>query len=411
VRIGRERLGRRRLFALIALVVGAAAIAAGPATLSGSSASNPYGETYNPKAATLQKALGSPSKAGVPVQILAALDRAGRPLSAAKLALALKCWKNNGCDTGTGGDLSVGYADGFGENVFRQVSKMEFILQALTYPQIGKVTYTSARFDPKKAVSDIRSMIAQKVDVIVNYPDAGNAVLGAVKEATRAGIIFIPYAGGAIGRPGKDYLTYIGEDVCQLGKTFAAVMNKEVRSGKIVFLGGFPGNPLSKTWQACEKPALSKSIEVVGVGDTNWTQEGTFKAMSGFLSKYPDLKGVSYEYADGFLGGVRAYEAANRPLNIVLTLRTDEMQLLCDWKKMNNPNFKIFNTSGGNFETRIALTTAMMKLAGAKIPAQIIRPNKYARVTKSTCNPNIPGQASASSLVPLSLFKKMYPKG
>ena len=64
--------------------------------------------------------------------------------------------------------------------------------------------------------------------------------------------------------------------------------------------------------------------------------------MSGFLSKYPDLKGVSYEYADGFLGGVAAYQAAHKPVNLVLTLRTDEMGLFCQWKKINNPNFKIF---------------------------------------------------------------------
>ena len=50
----------------------------------------------------------------------------------------------NGCATGTGGKLTVAYVEGFGENVYRQVSKMEFILQALTYPQIGHIIYSSA---------------------------------------------------------------------------------------------------------------------------------------------------------------------------------------------------------------------------------------------------------------------------
>ncbi len=60
--------------------------------------------------------------------------RFGRSDKKVNYALALKCWKNNGCTTGTGGKLTVAYIEQFGENVFRQMSKMEFILQALTYP-------------------------------------------------------------------------------------------------------------------------------------------------------------------------------------------------------------------------------------------------------------------------------------
>jgi len=392
------------------LVVGLLGIAAATAGASQVGSAGQLAEHYTPTKAILSKALGTTSTKGIPKPILAALYRAGLPVSPARAKLALKCWKANGCTTGTGGKLTVAYADGFGENVFREVSKMEFILQALTYPNIGKIIYTSARFDTQKAISDIRSLIAQKVNIMIGYPDAGNAVLGAVKEATAKGIIYIPYAAGAIGTPGKDYLTYVGEDACALGKTFASVLNKYVKSGNIVFLGGTPGNPLSKTWQGCERPALNSAIKVVATEDTNWTQQGALTAMSGVLSKYNDIKGISYEYADGFLGAVRAYQQANRPLNIVLTLRTDEVGLFCDWKKLGNKNFKIFFTSGGNFETRIALTAGMMKLAGAKIPAKIVRPLKYRQVTAAACNTKIPRQASASSLVPGKVFSQMYKK-
>ena len=90
--------------------------------------------------------------------------------------LALECWKNNVCETGHG-NLTVAYADGFGENVWRQVTKMEFIEQALTYPSIKKIIYTSAAGDATKAVSDMRAFIAQKVDIIVIFADAGPALL------------------------------------------------------------------------------------------------------------------------------------------------------------------------------------------------------------------------------------------
>src|SRR5471030_2207048 len=72
--------------------------------------------------------------------IVEAIKRAAIDLTPEQRALALKCWKDSVCETGHG-KLTVAYADGFGENVWRKVTKMEFILQALTYPNIKKIVY------------------------------------------------------------------------------------------------------------------------------------------------------------------------------------------------------------------------------------------------------------------------------
>ncbi len=42
----------------------------------------------------------------------------------------------------------MGYADGGGLNVWRQVSQMEAILQALTYPEIGAIVFPDAQCPP-----------------------------------------------------------------------------------------------------------------------------------------------------------------------------------------------------------------------------------------------------------------------
>jgi len=391
---------------LAACLVGAAGAAA--AVQGGSAATPLYGEHYTPSGAIQRKAMGTTKN--VPRVFLAALDRAEQPLSAAKIALALKCWKNNTCTTGTGGKLTVGMVDGFGENVWRQVTHMEFVLQALTYPQIGKIMYTSARLDAQKSISDIRSMVAQKVNVIVGFPDFGNAILPAVKEATARGIPFITYASGIIGTPGKDYLGYVGEDLCQMGNKFASIINSQVKSGAVALLGGTPGNPLSAGWQACEKDALDPGLTYAGDASTNWTREGSLQAMSGFLSKYPDLKAVSYEYADGFLGGLTAYENAHKPVNLVATIQTDETGLFCEWKKINNPNFKLYHSYGRNFQSRVALTAGIMSLAGAKIPAKSIMPFTMRPTTAKDCVTSIPPEASISTLVPARVMSLMYKK-
>ena len=181
-----------------------------------------FGEVYKAPSATLAHALFSAKllpKATKPRNVaLAALGRAKKKVN---YSLALKCWKNNGCKTGTGGKLTVAYVEGFGENVFRQMSKMEFILQALTYPQVGKIIYRSAHSDLNQAIADFKSMIAQKVSAIVTYPDFGDAMLPVFQQAKKAGIPVSTYAWGYGTGPGKNDTTVVGEDTCKLGKAFA----------------------------------------------------------------------------------------------------------------------------------------------------------------------------------------------
>ncbi len=409
----------KRLFVINMMIILALALAAcgggateapatdTPAALGpGIEGADQYGERYDADPAVLTKSIGTAES--VPQIALAAMYRAGLPVDQARQDLAVKCWKEKICDTGTGGPITVALADGFGENFWRQMTHMELILQALTYPEIGKIIYVTALGDTQRSISDFRSLVAQDVDIIIGFPDAGDALLPAVREATERGIIYITHSYGKIGEPGKDYPTFVAEDVCLLGQLFAETLNKEVGSGKVAFLGGTPGNALSAYWQSCEEPALSKDLTLVGRADTSWTREGTLEAVSGFISSDPDIKGYSYEAADSFMGGVRAYEAAGLPLDIVVTLRTDEMSLFCEWKKINNPNFKIFYASGGNYQSRIALTAAMMKLKGYELPVDgVIIPTVMRQLDEKTCNPDVPQEASTSSLIPIPIFQAM----
>ena len=135
------------------------AVAAAPPLVIGKGGG--YGEVYKAKASTLKKTLFKatllPKDPTARNIALAGLGRADRKVN---YALALKCWKNNGCTTGTGGKLTVAYIEQFGENVYRQMSKMEFILQALTYPDVGKIIYNSAHSDFTQAFADFKAAIA-----------------------------------------------------------------------------------------------------------------------------------------------------------------------------------------------------------------------------------------------------------
>ena len=371
-----------------------------------------FGEVYRARATTLARTLFKATL--LPAQpvarniALAGLGRADRKVD---YDLALRCWKNNGCTTGTKGKLTVAYIEQFGENVYRQMSKMEFILQALTYPQVGKIIYKSAHSDLNQGIADFKAAIAQKVSLIVSYPDFGDAMLPVMKEATKAGIPVATYAWGYVTGPGKNYLTVVGENTCNLGKAYAQVMNTQVKSGNIAFLGGFPGNPLSLGWQKCEQPALNSNIKVVASEPTNWDPSKVQSVVAGILSAHPDVKGWSYEYGLGMAqGAFAAYQAAGKPFDAVLTLRTDDVGMGCAFNKLNNPNLKMYYYTAGNSQIRVAFTAAMMKLKGAKIPPTIVFPIQLQNQrVRNSCVAGYPQEASATSLIPLSLLHRMYP--
>jgi ribose transport system substrate-binding protein len=418
---------RRKRPILMALVVAVAALAVVATASGGASTSGPsgviggskmvgsgggFGETYKAPQSTLTHALFQanllPSNKTARNISLASLGRSTKKVN---YTLALSCWKNNGCSTGTNGKYTVAYVEGFGENTYRQMSKMEFILEALTYPSIGKIIYRSAHSDLNQAIADFKSVIAQKVSAIVTYPDFGDAMIPVFQEATKAGIPVSTYAWGYVTGPGTNYTTVVGEDTCKLGQAFANVMNTKVKSGNIAFLGGFPGNPLSAGWQNCEQKALNSNIKVVANDPTNWDPSKVQGIVAGILAKTPNLAGLSYEDALFMSqGGYTAYKAANIPYQGVFTYRTDEAGMGCLADKLKDPKLQIYYYSAGNAQIRVALTADMMKLAGAKIPPTIVFPIQLQQQSKrDMCLKGYPGTASGTSLIPLTLLKKMYP--
>lgn len=391
-----------------------------------------YGESTDADPALVEKALGpvTPSDEDSWNIILAAIARADQDPDQATIDKAMECWSSKECDTGTGGDIVMGYADGGGDtvNVWRAVSHMEAILQALTYPDIGTIVSTEADFNPDPAVhaNDIRFLIQRGVDFIVGYPDMGVAIADAIKEADDAGIPYVSFSAGWVGlpgqegalTPGEDYLTVVGEDLCALGDSFAEVLNDGVGSGKVAILGGTPGNALSLGWQQCAIKDLAPGVDLVNppanadstTGDTNWYPPAIPGVFQGLLTTDPDIKGYAYEYADGMYIGLQTYKDLGIPVkNLTLALRTDEQNLFCDWAERDEPTYNIWYSAGGNFQSRVGVTAAMMSLQGADIPPEVIVPHVMRQVTDADCDPNRVNEAvSGTSLAPDSVLQAMF---
>lgn len=382
--------------------------------------------------ALLEKALGpvEPSDEASWNIIQAAVARATQNLDQNTIDKAMECWANPDCNTGSGGNLVMGYADGGGDdiNVWRAVSHMEAILQALSYPEIGRIISTAANFDPDPAVHEnhIRFMILSGVDFIVGYPDMGALLAPVIVEAEAAGIPYIPFSAGYVGLPGEDgalvpgddYTAVVGEDLCALGNSFADTLNTNVGNGEVALLGGTPGNALSLGWQRCTIQALGSDLELVNpptdenstTGDTYWFNPQIPGVFRGLLTANPDIRGYAYEYADGVLAGLLAYEELGIPVeNLTLALRTDEQSLFCDWVERDEPTYKIFFSAGGNFQSRVAVTAAMLALNGENVPGEITVPHVMREVTSADCDPDRANEVvSGTSLVPDNVLQLMF---
>jgi ribose transport system substrate-binding protein len=381
-----------------------------------------YGESTDADQALIDKAMGPVQD--VPDIVLAAIARANQDPDQATIDKAMECWNAVECDTGTGGDIVMGYADGGGLNVWRQVTRMEAILQALTYPEIGKIMFRDAQWnpDPSVAAGDIRFLIQAGVDFIIGYPDQGTNIADAILEAHDAGIPYSTYSAGWVGlpgqegalTPGQDYLTVVGEDLCALGNSFAQVINDGVSDGGPVgVLGGTPGNALSLGWQQCFMDAVNNDIETLGPADTYWANDVALQVVQGWLSTDPNIEGYAYEYADGLNTALQAYDELGIDIgNLTVALRTDEQTLFCDWVERDDPNYHIWYSAGGNFQSRVAVTASMMYLKGADIPAEIVVPHVMREVTANDCNPDrVTPTVSGTSLVPDDVLALMYPSG
>jgi ribose transport system substrate-binding protein len=394
-----------------------------------------YGESIDADPALIEKALGpvTPSDEASWNIILATVARVATEADQATIDIVLDCLNNQECSTGSGGPLVMGWADGGGDivNVWRAVSHIEAILQALSYPEIGTIVSTEANFsfDPVGNSNDILFLIQRDVDFIVGYPDVGIALADAVLAATEAGIPYIPYSAGYVGLPdqegalipGEDYLTVVGEDLCALGESYARVLNEGVGTGKVAVLGGTPNNALSLGWQRCTIANLGDGIELVNppansdstTGDTNWYAPVIPDVFRGLLTQDPDIRGYAYEYADGVWFGLPVMDELDIPVeNLTLALRTDEQSLFCDWAERGEPTYNIYYSAGGNFQSRIAVTAAMMSLAGADIPAEIVVPHVMRQVTEDDCDPDRAHEAvSGTSLVPDEVLRAVFGGG
>ena len=89
--------------------------------------------------------------------------------------------------------IKLGFTDGFGGNSWRLVTTASARSGAQKCPSVTSIDYADGQGNTQKAISDIQGMVAKGVDALVVFPDAGKAILPALRSAYKAGVVTVPY--------------------------------------------------------------------------------------------------------------------------------------------------------------------------------------------------------------------------
>ena len=151
---------------------------------------------------------------------------------------------------------------------------------------------------------------------MVVFPDAGKAVLPALTDAFKAGVVTVPYRVDPGGKAGVNYDKWIGDDFANDGDNWAAWIKKNVpNGGNILFLGGPAGNSQSTTeYNALRKnlPASYKFIGQTPFQPTNWDPTLTQQLLTADIAKYPKIDVIVSDFGPTLVSSLPLFAKSSR---------------------------------------------------------------------------------------------------
>src|SRR4051794_27360250 len=304
--------------------------------------------------------------------------------------------------------ITLALADGFGDNNWRRITTAEGRDEASKCPSVTKFVYTDGQGNTQKSISDIQGLAAQGVNAMVVFPDQGKAVLPAIRQAYKAGVVTVPYRVTPGGTPGQDYDAFVSTDFKQAGVLWGQWLVKALNGkGLVANLGGPPANSQSQDEYDGMLSVLKDHPDIKFVGQTpynptNWDPAQTQKVVTALLAKYPKIDAITTDFGAALASSFGAFKQAGRKVPAVAT--EDSNQLSCDREKMlsTNPDFKLFTVDSQNWMVRYAVDWAVAKASGGKLPTTQVPQLAFEdsiskKPNPPKCDSTLPGTAFLSS--------------
>lgn len=235
----------------------------------------------------------------------------------------------------------VGFAQTESNNPWRiaQTESMREYAQKLGH----QLVYTDAAGSAAKQVADVKSMIAQGVDLIFLAPREEKPLIPAVMEAKRAGIPVVLLdrtVDPKLAQPGRDYVTFIGSDFVDEGRQAAEWLAKAMNGqAKIIQLEGTTGSsPANDRRKGFEDAIKSQpGMQIVASQSGDFARDKGRQTAETLLQAHPDATAIYAHNDEMAMGAIAAVEAAGKVPGKDITIVSidgtrDALQAIVDGK-------------------------------------------------------------------------------
>src|SRR5690242_17968506 len=318
--------------------------------------------------------------------------------------------------------IKLGFTDGFGGNSWRLVTTASARNEAEKCPSVTSLSYADGQGNTQKAISDIQGMVAKGITAIVVFPDAGKAILPALRSAYKAGVITVPYRVTPGGKAGVDYNVFVDTPFAQAGENWGRwILRVLPKGGNVLMLSGPKGNSQGVEENQGLHKILDKTHKYTFIGEqpfevTNWDPALTQKVLSADIGKYKKIDVIVSDFGPSLVGALPEFTKSGRTIPALAT--SDGNVLGCFWKTHHaaNPTFKLMTVSTQNDHARLAIDWAVALATGGKKPATTHFPALNFEDSVShkpnpvECYPNLPGDIYLSAELPPKVQAKLVKK-
>src|SRR5438477_10515292 len=318
--------------------------------------------------------------------------------------------------------IKLGLTDGFGGNSWRLVTTASARNEAAKSSSVTSLSYADGQGNTQKAISDIQGMVAKGVDALVVFPDAGQAILPALRSSYKAGVVTVPYRVTPGGKAGVDYNVFVDTPFAQAGENWGKwILQVLPKGGNVLMLSGPKGNSQGVEENNGLHKILDPTHKYKFIGEkpfevTNWDPALTQKVLSADIAKFKKIDVIVSDFGPSLVGALPEFNKSGRKIPALAT--SDGNVLGCFWKKehVSNPTFKLYTVPTQNDHARlaidwaVALATGGTKPSTTHFPALTFENSVTGKPHPVECKANLPGDIYLSAELPASVQAKLVKK-
>lgn len=235
-----------------------------------------------------------------------------------------------------------------------------------------QATVMDPQGDPAVQFDQIQDMASQNPDALVVWPTSQNALIPAIRNASRSGIPVIT-SNSPIGEAGRRYIVgHTGPDDCAQAEQSAEMLADALDGeGNIVVVEGTPGYTVSILRKNCFLDKMADDypgINILASQTAEWNREKAQTVMETFLTQFGDQIDGVYAFDDGMgLGVISALQGAGKEPGEVAVVTCNQFGE--GWDAMKAGWHSGSNKQSPIDDAILAIQTAIKVANGIDVPA------------------------------------------